>query len=342
MSDVAAEPLLTIPASVAAAQADKANALYEASVPTTIQKWKRAINAAYTAAGLCALVWLSWAEPFSAKLFAKLLSSGAPRWAIDFLAAPLTMILRGVLFVEAFGYAYHRFFQHLGWLTRRALFFRRNQRFHWMHHMIIYPIGRFYKRDTAYISSEGGLGISWSAPAAVAIVYAFYSMGFHFATFVFVAAMASYAYFVVDDVHARFHLMKHSYLGHPYFKWMEDIHILHHWDQRMNFTIVYPLMDMLFGTYLSPEKHQRELAVAYEDNELTCSDFINWRYLLLEATPVEYAAFISEAKRHPRSLRKIGHLMEVLHHRTTLKPEDGLAREMQTRARDLLAVVRPA
>lgn len=333
MAPIFAAPVLKLRSSDLAA-AEKSDALYAASVPTVVERWKRALNAAYTAFGLTALVWVSWAEPWSARLLARL-SLGAA-------LAPLVMILRGVLFVEAFGYAYHRFFQHVGFLTRRALMFRRNQRFHWMHHMIIYPIGRFYKREVAYISSEGGLGISWTAPAALAIAYAFWSMGLHLTTLVFVASMASYAYFVVDDVHARFHLTKHSYLGSKYFKWLEDIHILHHWDQRTNFTIVHPLMDRLFGTYLAPETHRRELEVAYDDQELTVSDLINWRYLLLEATPAEHAAFISEAKRHPRSLRKIGHLMEILHHRVSRHPEDAGAREMQARARDLLAVVRPA
>ena len=328
MQTVSPQPTLSIPPA-AAAEADKADALYEASIPSVRETWARRANAAWALAGVCALVAFAWAEPWSARLL--------PRWTL-----PAAFALRGVLFVEAFGYAYHRFFQHLGWLTRRSLVFRRNQRFHWMHHMILYPIGRFYKRDVPYVSSEGGLGLSWLAPAVLAIAVAFGTMGLHVATFAFVGAMAAYAYFLVDDIHARFHLAKHSYQGNAYYKRLEDIHILHHWDQRDNFTIVHPLMDVIFGTYRSPDKNARELEVAYADRELTVSDVINWRYLLLEATPAEYAAFISEAKRHPRSLRKIGHLMEILHHRVVRHPEYSVAREMRARARDLLAVVAPA
>jgi hypothetical protein len=249
------------------------------------------------------------------------------------------MAARGVIGVEAFGYAYHRFFQHLGFFTRKSQVFRRNQKFHWMHHMIIYPIGRLYKRNQAYISSETGLGISWVVPAVVGAVMAFVVNGAHVGTFAFVGAVAAYAYFVIDDVHARFHLAEHSYQGSRYYAWLEDIHVLHHWDQRMNFTIVHPAMDFLFVTYLPPRKHSRELSVVLEDMELTVSDLINWRYLLKEATPAEYAAFISQAKKHPRSLRKIGHLMEVLHHRIARFPEDADARDLKQKAADLLNAV---
>lgn len=302
-----------------------ANALYEAALrPAT--PLREGLKVFLTALGLCGLTWLAWAEPFSAGL------AWPARLAVT--------VLRGVLFVEAFGYAYHRWFQHLGWWTRRARVFRRNQRYHWIHHMILYPIGRFYRRDVPYVSSEGGLGLSWAGPAVGAIALAVATMGPRWETLVFVTAMASYAYFVVDDVHSRFHLERHSYQGFQYFRWLEDIHVLHHWDQRYNFTIVHPAMDWLFGTYLAPRTHRRELDVALRDEELTVSDLINWRYLLLEANPVEYAAFISEARRHPRSLRKIGRLLEVLQQRLSLRPADPEARLLRHRAAELVNQVR--
>src|SRR5687767_2483133 len=106
------QPLLTIPAEQAG-QAEPGNALYEAAL-RPVNPFYRWAKWAYTVAGLCALIAFSFAEPWSASL---------PR-PLRLLA----MALRGVLFVEAFGYAYHRFFQHLGFLTRRAFVFRRNQR----------------------------------------------------------------------------------------------------------------------------------------------------------------------------------------------------------------------
>jgi hypothetical protein len=294
--------------------------LYDAAFKPQAPSLWRALKMLWTVGGVFGLIALAWSAPWR---------------------SPLAMALRGVLYVEAFGYAYHRFFQHLGWLTRRAFLFRRNQRFHWMHHMILYPIGRFYQRNVPYISSEGGLGISWYAPAALMIAAAFWTMGRNVGTVVFVLSAAAYAYFLVDGIHERFHLVKHWLVGKRYYKWLEDVHVLHHWDQRYNFTIVHPFMDMLFGTYLSPATHRRELATALEDKELTVSDLINWRYLLMEATPTEYAAFISEAKRHPRSLRKIGHLMEVLSHRLKASPDDGFALVLKRRAADLLELVGP-
>ncbi len=299
----------------------RANELYEAAFHPSAPGWRRRLKGAWTVVGLGALVWLAWRGTF---------------------ASPYWTVLRAVVLVEAVGYAYHRFFQHVGWFTRKGQVFRRNQRYHWLHHMVIYPIGRFYRRPVAYISSEGGLGLSWAVPALATIGLALATHGFNWMTGLFVGAIAAYAYFVIDDVHERFHLVKHSCQGLRYFRWLEDIHVLHHWDQRTNFTIVHPAMDWLFGTYLAPRTHRRELAMALEDNELTVSDLINWRYLLVEAAPAEYAAFISEAKRHPRSLRKIGHLMEILSRRLDLRPGDVLAKTLQTRARELLALVNPA
>lgn len=316
--------------------AEPALKLYESALQTRPLNWVRVLKALWTAVGLVGLLLLAWAEPWSARFFAAAKGWGWPSGLVDYVLMPLVMAARGVLAVEAFGYAYHRFFQHLGFLTRRAQVFRRNQMYHWMHHMIIYPIGRFYRRPGGYVSSEGGLGLSWVVPGLVAGAVAFFVLGLHAGTFIFVGAIAAYAYFLVDDIHERFHLVKHSYQGSRYYQWLEDVHILHHWDQRMNFTIVHPLMDMIFGTYLSPAAHRREIEVALADMELTVSDLTNWRYLLMEATPAEYAAFISQARRHPRSLRKVGHLMEVLHHRMTFFPQDAQARELRQRAVELL------
>jgi hypothetical protein len=323
MIETAPQPILALRPEALKSR-EKAVALYEAALVRRTPTLKRVLKAAWAAVGLSALIGSAWVD----KIW--------PAFTVSSAWSPVFYFLRGVLMVESFGYLYHRWFQHLGFWTRRAMVFRRNQRFHWMHHMILYPIGRFYMRDVPYISSEGGLGASWSVPGLMGAGLALYLWGFSFNTLAFAAGIAAYAILVVDDVHSRFHLAKHSYQGTRYFKWLEDIHLLHHWDQRMNFTIVHPAMDWLFGTYLAPRTNQAELKVAKEDLELTVSDLTNWRYLLLEATPVEYAAFISEARRHPRSIRKMGHLMEVLQHRTTSNPNDTLALELRRRAADLL------
>jgi hypothetical protein len=295
----------------------------------------------WTATGIAVLIAIAWAEPLSARLFARLLAAGAPPALIAYGLRPLVMALRGVLLVEAFGYAYHRFFQHVGWLTRRSGTVRRNQMFHWLHHMVIYPIGRFYKRDTGYVASETGLALSWLVPGWIMAGLAVWVHGWTLATLAFVGGIAAYAKLIVDTTHSRFHLAKHPWANSKYFHWLEDIHHLHHWDQANNFTIVHPLMDRLFGTYLAPETHRAEIAAVASDDALTVSDATNWRYLLKEASPAEHAAFISQAKRHPRSIRKIELLIAALDRRLAVKPAEAETLDLHARATGLLALTKP-
>jgi sterol desaturase/sphingolipid hydroxylase (fatty acid hydroxylase superfamily) len=302
---------------------------------------RRRLLDVWTAAGVAAMIAFAWAEPLSARLFARLLAAGAAPALIAYALRPLVMVLRGVLLVESFGYAYHRFFQHVGWLTRRSGTVRRNQMYHWLHHMVIYPIGRFYKRDTGYVASETGIALSWSVPGFILAGLAVWQKGANVATLSFIAGIAAYAKLVVDTTHSRFHLAKHPWMNSEYFHWLEDIHLLHHWDQACNFTIIHPLMDRLFGTYLAPEAHRAELSAVASDNALTVSDATNWRYLLKEATPSEHAAFISQAKRHPRSMRKIELLLECLERRLALSPADVEALDLHIRAKGLYALIKP-
>ncbi|MDE2489505.1 MAG: sterol desaturase family protein [Elusimicrobia bacterium] len=317
-------------------------ALWTALLRRPASGWRARLLGAWTAAGLLGLIALAWAEPFSGRLFARLAAAGAPPALIAWILKPLVMALRGVLLVESFGYAYHRFFQHVGRLTRRSSVIRRNQMYHWLHHMVIYPIGRFYKRDTGYVASETGLALSWVVPGWIAAGLAFWTMGVHPGTFAFLGGVAAYAKLVVDETHSRFHLEKHPWADSGYFHWLEDIHLLHHWDQAKNFTIVHPLMDRLFGTYLAPETHRAEIEAVVDGDALTVSDATNWRYLLKEATPAEHAAFISQARRHPRSVRKLELLLACLDRRLARVPAEVEALDLHIRAQSLLALVRPA
>ena len=314
--------------------------LYEAALKPAEASWRRALLWSWTAIGLAGLLAFSWSEPWSAKLLARAAALGAPTFLVKYVAVALVMAFRAVILVESFGYIYHRFFQHVGLLTRQAMVFRRNQMFHWVHHMIIYPIGKFYRRDMPYASSEDGVANSWTVPVLITGALWFGTKGLNFASAAFVAGIALYALYVIDVTHSRFHLEKHSWSESRYFHWLEDIHVLHHWDQRYNFTIVFPHMDLLFGSYLSPKSHKKEIAAALEDMELTVSDLINWRYLLISASPAEYAAFISQAHRHTRSLRKVNLLLEVLSCRMDRFPSDAEAAELHRRASDLLGAVR--
>lgn len=298
--------------------------LYDAALKPPRSAAAEALKAAWTAVGLGVLAVLAWHPPFA--------------WA----GHPLAMAVRAILLVETIGYVYHRFFQHVGWFTRRSGLLRRNQKYHWIHHMIIYPIGRLYRRAMDYVPAEPGVAWSWYVPGLLAAGLFTAQNGVTWGSAVFVATVAFYAKGVIDVTHDRFHEAEHPWVDSPYFHWLEDIHLLHHWDQRYNFTIVHPAMDCLFGTYLSPAVFRRELQAAKEAGALTASDLINWRYLLVEATPAEYAAFISEARRHRPSLEKLERLLEVLRIRVAHSPEDDAARDLLQKARELERVLAPA
>src|SRR5579885_543976 len=122
---------------------DRSNALYESALKARTPLLLRALYFLYVVVGLTALIAFAWFEPVSNWLFAWLLTQGAPSWLIAYIGVPIVMVLRAILMVESFGYAYHRFFQHVGFFTRKSQVVRRNQKFHWIHHMVIYPIGRF-------------------------------------------------------------------------------------------------------------------------------------------------------------------------------------------------------
>lgn len=314
--------------------------IYEEARKPKERSWRRLLTALWTAGGLSALIALAWAEPFSRSFFEGAKAAGvAPFWT-DWVGMSVVLSLRAVLLVESFGYVYHRFFQHLGVMTRLSALFRRNQMFHWVHHMVIYPIGRLYRNRLPYVASETGIAWSWTGPAVLGAAVTVSVMGWSAHALIFTTAFALYAKFIIDVTHSRFHEIDHPWASKKYFRWLEDIHLLHHWDQRYNFTIVHPLMDILFGSYRSPATHQKELAACLIDSELTVSDMINWRYLLLEATPAEYAAFISQARRHSRSMRKMDRLLELLSLRVECEPQDAEARELHGRALDLVNAVR--
>lgn len=315
------------------------NAMYEEAVkPPRTPVWQ-ALHCLWLVAGLSSLILFAWAEPFTTRLFSHLLTIGISPILVAFVLRPLVMILRAVLLVESVGYVYHRFFQHVGFMTRQSQVFRRNQRFHWIHHMIIYPIGRVYKRRVPYVPSEHGIALSWVLPGLMVAGLFALTNGINLATAVFLLSMAGWAKLIVDETHSRFHEINHSWANSAYFQWLEKIHVLHHWDQRTNYTIVHPLMDMLFGTYLSPRTHEAELQVALEDHDLTVSDLINWRYLLIEATPAERAAFVSNAKQYPRSVRKIALLLQLLEKRIADYPDDAHARLLRERAVEVMRTI---
>lgn len=333
---------------------EEANKLFEGAFPAPKPLYHRVLKMAWTVLGLGGLLAWVWFDPVS-KILLGLIGGTHITTSIAATAGFMGMLaLRGVIFVEVFGYIYHRFFQHLGFWTRRGYPIRISQNYHWKHHMILYPIGPSYIHESPYKGTEPGLGLSWLIPSigagVVSAVIMVAAMGLNIwsviGAVVFVLCAGAYGAFVVSVTHARTHEKKHDLWYWAYFNWISDIHALHHWDQGYNYTIIHPAMDILFGTYLNPKRHlveldliKRMLATYEGEKGVIISDLINWRYLLLEATPVQYALFISNARAHSKSLRKMDALMGVLRKRLTSYPKDALASVLYQRGLALLAEI---
>jgi hypothetical protein len=123
-----------------------------------------------------------------------------------------------------------------------------------------------------------------------------------------------------------------------YFQWLEKIHLLHHWNERDNFSITNPLTDIVFGTYLSPKKHIEEVLTSMQSNKLTASDFINWRYLLKSFASSRDAALVYTLKQGG-NVRKLGQLLSVLRDRLDRNPADAESEDFYRKGVDLLRVI---
>ena len=198
--------------------ASHSNEIYNAALKPKDEFSQKLLSTLWLFVGLGALIAFAWSEPFSGMAFDWLLSHGVAPWVVTFILTPIVMFVRAVIAVESIGYGYHRFFQHVGMLTRKAQVFRRNQRFHWIHHMIIYPIGRLYKHGKRYHASEKGFGLSWVIPGLMAAGLFLYAHGFNMVSYCFIFGLWFYAKMVVDLAHARFHFDNHPWVGKPYFQ----------------------------------------------------------------------------------------------------------------------------
>jgi hypothetical protein len=201
--------------------------------------------------------------------------------------------------------------------------------------MIIYPYGGEYKRARAYVpSEEGAIGLSWMIPVVVLPLAVLLVVGFTLGALCMILGGVLHAVLLLGVLHPRFHVANHPWLKSWYFRLLDDIHLLHHWDQRFNYTIVFPGMDILFGTYLAPRKHRAEIAQCLGSSGLTVSDAQNWFYLLEEARPEVYAVMISAARTHRPSRRILTGLTRMLEIRVESHPEDARADQLLRRARE--------
>lgn len=268
-------------------------------------------------------------EPFSKLL---LLELGKGSMFIYWVVFVLLYFLKGALFLEVLGYLLHRFTEHPSFITRISHHYRQNQQYHWIHHMVMYPFGNGYyeKRSENYIDVvREGLPLYFLLPLSVSALLVFLVMGFTLESAIFIFA-ALFQTKLNDLTHSRFHFLKHPWVSSRYFQWLADIHLLHHWDQEKNFTIMNPLLDMIFGTYLSPKEKLKDVKKYLADNDLNASELISWNYLLTEARPAKRAVFVAGVRKHPGLIdqaKKIDKFLTKLLKQNGLPKKEVLARK---------------
>ena len=257
----------------------------------------RFFNVLWGVVGSIGLYIFTIFEPWSLMFFEFLIEGGVSEMVVFVTVIPLLMLLKALILVEAVGYFYHRFFEHLGFLTKLSNQIRKNQKNHWKHHMIDYSIGPGYIKDEKYKKSQPGIAWKWAFPGFLTLGLIIVFQGITIANIVFFAFIILYA-IMVGKTHERFHEIKNPWSKSKYFNWLEDIHKIHCWDQSINYTITFPLFDIIFGTYVSPKKHPEALKEANQKHKLYTSDLINWHYMMHFAWPKKLAIQVSDIKRN--------------------------------------------
>ncbi len=159
----------------------------------------------------------------------------------------ILMFLAAISFVETVGYFHHRWVEHGAVLK----YIRENKtilkiiELHWTHHVKNYPPENL-RPENPYVTDDS---LSWYIPGAIFTIIACVAMPWSWAI-PFVGGGWMYGLFI-DRLHERFHLKHHAFAGNRWFLYLQKIHDIHHIDQNKNFTIVCPLLDVLFNTYES-------------------------------------------------------------------------------------------
>lgn len=222
------------------------------------------------------------------------------------------IILKSLVAMEIITYITHRYIEHPNFLTRYSAQVRQNQQAHWFHHMIHYPGNASFQRLQIFKRPQlGKIPRHWVFPLACFTVFSILLNGFTKEVVILLLGSLFHCK-MMTWAHRFFHLKTHFLSKNRYFQWLTEIHLLHHFDQRTNFMMLNPWMDILFGTYLSPRGRFSHIKTWLHEHDLNASDFINWHYLLTEANPDQYAIFISSAHLHPEPIQKATRLVQCL------------------------------
>lgn len=158
--------------------------------------------------------------------------------SLSALWAVLLFTLGAVLLVEAIGYFWHRFAEHLGWLGD-TIRYR-----HWVHHEVDYPIDRLRPAGEWQYHRAGAW--TWFVLGGVAAVLIFWLLPLSVALPLALGAFL-YSWGVISYLHDRFHVEGHWLTKFAWFQRVRRLHDIHHW-QPCNYGILFFWMDRLFGT----------------------------------------------------------------------------------------------
>lgn len=139
--------------------------------------------------------------------------------------------------VEAIGYFWHRFAEHLGWLGD-AIRYR-----HWVHHEVDYPIDRLRPVAAKYRSAGSW---TWFVLGGFAAFLIFSLLPFAVALPISLGALV-YSWGVISYLHSSFHVEGHWLERFAWFRQIRQLHDIHHW-QPCNYGILFFWMDRACGT----------------------------------------------------------------------------------------------
>ncbi|MCE4570761.1 sterol desaturase family protein [Caballeronia sp. CLC5] len=167
----------------------------------------------------------------------------------------------------AFSYV---FLSVLEWLLHRYFMHRRNRVTAWsgfiksthykhavLHHNLYYqqfdhepdPRGRYISVDPDFI---------FTAVLAVPFVAALFQLD-HILALVFSVVLALH-HIIWFAAHRQMHIPSDAFFRKWYaYQWLARNHWMHHRYRQVNYNLVFPLADLLFGTYRAPNERDREL-----------------------------------------------------------------------------------
>ena len=162
-----------------------------------------------------------------------------------------TVFLSGfvaVALVEAVGYVWHRFAEHLGW-AGDTIRYR-----HWVHHETDYPVDNLRPMGQAAYRKAGAW--TWFVVGGIAVALMFWFLPLQTAA-PLAAGVALYAWCVISYLHSSFHVEGHWLERFAWFRRVRRLHDIHHW-QPCNYGILFFWMDRLFGTLREDFPPRRE------------------------------------------------------------------------------------